>query len=559
MNGRVVLVGPEEEENLSLRYLTAALERAGFVACILPFNSGDDLPRVLGAVVDRRAPPILVGVSLAFQWRAKDCLALVMALRDRGYAGHITAGGHFGTFAAEDLLADFPELDSICRHEAEATIVELARAVDAGGPFEHIAGLAVRDGGSVVMNPVRRPQDLAALAWPDRRGEPPVCLGHRMAPLVGSRGCHADCAFCCIAAWHALADGGPRFRTRPVADIADEMAWLKRERGIDIFVFHDDNFFLPGHQRSLDRIDALADALDARDLGPIATVVKARPTDVTAEVFTALRDRLGCIRVFLGIENASAQGLRTLRRRVAEHENHEALRILDELGIYVCFNMLIFEPDATMEGLETNLKFMERYGDNPLNFGRVELYAGTTLLARMQAEGRCRGDYFGWDYDLASPEMQRVFRLAMSCFYPRNFAGDALANRLQTTRFDVEVARHFHPDVHDEAWLVEAKRLSRQLARDSAAALREIVEFVTRSLSQKQCGTGFQPVRFQGIGIGSTPVRGAKPFVNELSQRLRRTEREIGDAAGRLEETIQTAVGRRCRHARPLEMAAASP
>jgi len=42
--------------------------------------------------------------------------------------------------------------------------------------------------------------------------------------------------------------------------------------------------------------------------------------------------------------------------------------------------------------------------------------------------------------------MERVFLLTMEAFHERNFSSRALANRLQSTRFDVEIARHFHPD-----------------------------------------------------------------------------------------------------------------
>ena len=531
MRQHVALVGPEEEENLALRYLAAGLEAGGFGVDIVPFNCEQDLSRALQAIMGADPAPILVGVSLAFQWRAKDCLALVMALKEAGYTGHITAGGHFGTFVAGELLTDFPELDSICRYEAETTIVELARAVAAGQPLEQASGLVIRSDAGPVTTALRPSQDLAALPWPDRRGRPASCLGHRIAPIVGSRGCYANCAFCCIAAWHRLAAAGPRFRTRPVEDVADEMAWLRRHRDIDIFIFHDDNFFLPTHDQSMDRICSLADALDTRQIGPIATVVKARPTDVTPEVFGAMRDRLGCIRTFLGIETATPQGLTTLRRNVSEEQNHLAMRVLDDLGIYVCFNMLIFDPDATVESLEANLRFMERYSDWPHNFGRVELYAGTPLLERMQAEGRCRGDYFGWDYNLANPQMDRIFRLAIQCFTPRNFAAGALANRLQATRFDVTVSRHFHPEAYQESWLTRVRQISAALVGDSVRGLREIIAFTEH------------------------PKCDDRRFAHDLARRMRGTERQIGESASQLEQEIQAAVGAACHHGRPIETA----
>jgi len=87
------------------------------------------------------------------------------------------------------------------------------------------------------------------------------------------------------------------------------MVEMQRTRGIDIFVFHDDNFFVPGHKKNAARFSALADAIEQRGMDPFATLVKARPTDVDPNVFEILRRRLHCIRVYIGIETDADQGL----------------------------------------------------------------------------------------------------------------------------------------------------------------------------------------------------------------------------------------------------------
>lgn len=524
LSPRVLLVGPELEENLGLRCIAAALQADGVAVDIAPFDAMAALPGLVAQAI--RLDPDLIAVSLAFQWRAHDVLALAVALREAGYAGHITAGGHFATFCWQEILASFPEIDSICLGEAEHTAVELTRAVTRATPLGAVAGLALRRPDGTPFETADRPQpDVDRLPDPDRRGTPAECLGHPIASLVASRGCYGRCTFCCIAAWHERANDGRRWRLRRPEAVADEMAWLYHRQGARIFIFHDDNFLPPGHPRALERIEALAQALAARGVGRIATVVKARPNDVTPEIFTALRDRLGLTRVFLGIENDSTQGLSTLRRGVKREQNHAAMRTLADLGIYVCFNLLVWDPDTDFEALETNLAFMEAFADTPHNFGRVELYAGTPLLARMQREGRCQGDWMGWDYPLATPEMQRVFEIAMLCFHERNFAAGAAANRLMGTRYDVEVARHFHPEIFDPAWLAEAKRLSRTLVLDSVQGMREIIAHVREG-------------------------QDAPGFARDLSARLRATEHSVLRAAEMLEETIQASVGARCRHYR---------
>lgn len=476
----VALVGPEYEENLALRYLASSLTAAGYGSELVVFNNEADLPRVIDDVLGRRSEaPLVVAIQLAFQWRALDMTALAIGLRERGYGGHITTGGHFATFECQNLLRDFPDFDSVCRHEAEETLVELVHAIDGGTPLEEVPGLALQRGeAGPHLTPMRRPPELATLPWPDRRGPPSRCLGHAVAPLVGSRGCYAQCSFCCIAAWHEQTLPGKRYRLRDVEDIADEMVAMQRERDVDVFVFHDDNFFVPSHKKNYERLSALADALEARGIGPFGTVVKARPDDVEPESFRVLRDRLHVLRVYVGIESDADQGLVTLARRVESPQNHAAVRTLRELGIFTSFNLLIFDPDTTLESFETNVEFMAGALDCTFNFCRTELYAGTPLLARMEAEGRTTGDYLFHDYTLASPEVQRVFQLAMEAFWARNFGDDSLNNDIGGWRLHLEICRRFHPDVYRPVWLERMHVLHRRLGLDTVAGLRQILEQV---------------------------------------------------------------------------------
>lgn len=501
----IALVGPELEENLSLRYLAAALRTAGFRVEIVAFNQPRDLPVVLRTIADAEEAPILVGISVAFQWRAVELLAVAMGLREAGYRGHVTIGGHFATFAAPDLLRDFPEIDSVCRHESEETIVELVAALAGGAAIEAIAGVSTRDAaGVVVAGPLRHPPALEALRHPDRAGPPKQCFGHALAPLVSSRGCYADCSFCCIASWHEQTLPGKRYRVRPVEDVADEMVALKRDRGVEIFIFHDDNFFVPSKKKNIERFHGLADALEARAIGAFGIVVKARPNDADLEVFRVLRDRLHALRSYVGIETDADQGLVTLQRRLASRQNHAAIEVLRELDMFGCFNMLIFDPDTTMPSLAANLDFMQQASDFPFNFCRTELYAGTPLLARMIGEGRATGDYLHHDYRLRTPEVQRVFTMAIDAFTPRNFGPGALHNNIGGWRLELEACRLFHADVFRPSWLTRMKALHRRVGTDTVAGLRAILEHVRRASRDRDAA-----------------------FVHELAPSLRAVEREV--------------------------------
>jgi radical SAM superfamily enzyme YgiQ (UPF0313 family) len=514
----IALIGPELEENLSLRYLASALAAAGWRSEIIPFNEPRDLPRVLARIAAGE-PPLAIGISVAFQWRAVEMLAVAMGVREAGYAGHITIGGHFATFAATELLADFPELDSVCRHESEETIVELIDAVAHGRSVEGLAGVVTRDAqGEVAAGPMRRPPDLESLPPPDRRGLPKQCFGHALAPLISTRGCYANCSFCCIASWHEQTLPGKRYRMREPGEVADEMLALKRDRGIEVFIFHDDNFFVPSKKRNLQRFHALADALEERDIGEFGIVVKSRPNDADPEVFEVLRDRLHVLRAYVGIETDADQGLVTLQRRLSSQQNHAAIEVLRQLDIFGCFNMLIFDPDTTMSSLQTNVDFMEFAAEYPFNFCRTELYAGTPLLAKMHARERTRGDYLHYDYDLRTPQVQRAFEMAIEAFSPRNFGGRALHNNIGGWRLEVEVCRHFHRDVWQPQWLQRIKALHRRTGLDTVRGLRAILEQVRRGNPGDD-----------------------RDFVAELMPGLRTLEAEIGTQWRQLRAEMVTA------------------
>ena len=399
-------------------------------------------------------------------------------------------------------------------------MLALCRALGAGGAWHDIPGVVGRgDDGVARFAPMPEVPDLGRLP-PPVRGEPARCFDHGIAPLVSSRGCYANCTFCCIAAWHEQTLPGKRYRLREPGDVAAEMAAMRRQQGIDIFVFHDDNFFIPNHGKSLARLHALADAIEAEGLRDFATVVKARPGDVTPEVFRVLVERLGCIRCYVGIETDADQGLVTLRRWGRSSQNHRAIDVARSLELFVCFNILMFDPDTTLESVRKNLDFIEYAADYPFNFGRVELYAGTPLLSRLQAEGRCRGDYLQWDYDLGGPDVQRFYQLAMSCFLPRNFGEAALANTIQGMRFDLEIVRRFHREAHDDRLYTAGRALSRRLALDSVAMLRELLAHVE---------TG-------------APNDGA--IVARLGARARAVEAEVRAEMLDLAAALQTRVGR---------------
>ncbi len=70
---------------------------------------------------------------------------------------------------------------------------------------------------------------------------------------------------------------------------------------------------------------------------------------------------MGLFRVFLGVESNAVAGLRTLGRGILREQNHEALRILESSGVHAAFNLLMFDPETTLEDLDDNMESLEAY------------------------------------------------------------------------------------------------------------------------------------------------------------------------------------------------------
>ena len=473
---RVALVGAELEENLALRYVHAAVTEAGHEARIYDFHAAEQQNSVAEQVV--AFGPEAVGLSMMFTARSREFVAFAARLRELDYAGHITAGGHFASFHADRLLADYPALDSIVHGEGEEGMCELLASLD---DLAAVTGLTWRDrDGKVSCTGLR--SNIAALdarAYPTRPARFHQYMGLGIASLLAGRGCYASCNFCSINAWHRQS-GGPRFRQRRTDTIAHEMAELYHCHGVRIFNFQDDQFFLPTESKNLERLGALRRELERHDVGKIALQVKARPDSITTPVVSLLKE-MGLFRVFLGVETNAVVGLETLGRGISRKQNHLALDVLRELEIHTCFNLLIFDPESQFDALWDNIRFLEQQSYFPLNFCRVEVYAGTEIECRLRAEGRLIGDYHGYTYKILDPRVQRAYEMFREVFTPRNFRVDGMNHQVMRLDYYYHLLAHFYASRSTARLRRDVKAIIAELNRNNADLLGRICRFADAS------------------------------------------------------------------------------
>jgi anaerobic magnesium-protoporphyrin IX monomethyl ester cyclase len=468
----VSLVGAELEENLGLRYMASALEAAGHQVDIVPFASEYEIPDVVARVL--KDQPEITGLSMVFTGRGREFCHLAQALRQAGYRGHLVGGGPFASFNFERLLRDYPEFDSIGLGEGEELICALAANL---ADVSRVDGLCYRRrDGSIAVNPSKgNPDNLDALAFPKRTTFHSY-FDKPIASVLTSRGCWRDCAFCSINAWYRRG-GGRKFRIRSVESIVTEMKELYFKHRVRIFNFQDDNFFLPNAGKAEQRFEQLRSRLRDEGVGQIAIAVKARPDSITYGSIRVL-DQLGLFRVFLGVENASETGLRHLNRKSCLAEILNALEILNEFGVHIAYNLLMFEPETTMDDILVNLRFMERHIENPFNFCRAEAYAGTGLESQLLSEGRLLGDYFGFDYRIRDPRSEAFHQIANYAFFNRNFSDYGLHYFNMQVDFYFQLLRRFNPELLTQSLRAAVRNFIKLTNLDTYECICRIYDFV---------------------------------------------------------------------------------
>ena len=472
------LIGADFEENLGLGAVAAAAERAGHATAILPFNGPSDAEAIVRRVLD--GAPEVVGLSIQFQHRAGEFLELARSLRAAGYRGHVTPGGHVPTLAYREVLEGSWGIDTIVLHDGEETFVALLGALDTGAPVHDVAGLALRsDDGMAHRTAGRRlVEDLDALPFVKRYRAHNRHMGVPFIPMMGGRGCWGGCSYCSITSFYRDArehGGGRLLRLRSPENVAAEMAFLWHAAGgAGIFCFHDDNFLLPRPDDSLDRVRRIRRALDGYGVGKAAIVGKCRPDAMTRALAAELAE-LGVIRLYVGVENASESGGAHLGRGTQQREVREALAACREARIFCCYNLLLFEPDATLDDVRENVRFIREHADHPVNFCRAEPYYGTPLHLEMASRRDLGGSYLGYNYRIADDRTELLFRVCAAAFRERNFAPAGVANRYMGLGYAARVLEHFHGPSAAPLGR-RARELTRAMSLDTAALLEKAID-----------------------------------------------------------------------------------
>lgn len=292
-------------------------------------------------------------------------------------------GNKAATTEPERMLACM-NIDYLCIGEGIEFLPEFLDCIGQGKSPHGIKNIAYRkDTGAVIKNDLRPYyQDLDALPYLDwsifdnrhflKPYDGKVYIG---GDYTMSWGCPNQCTYCINASYRDIygKSAGKYIRSYSVDRVIKELKYLVDTWGIQLFIFHDEDFCF----KPMDYFKELSEAYRKHVNVPFAAMVNAR--NITEEKVGFLK-HMNCVSVSMGIETGNLDLRRKILKRYESTDDIiRAMKLLNGAGIRTSsFNMLgiPFETRGTiMETIELNRKSEVRYPNNVFFFP----YKGTEL------------------------------------------------------------------------------------------------------------------------------------------------------------------------------------
>lgn len=363
----------------SLAYLAAMVKKEGYQVGIIDCIAENINWRQLKKFLEQARPRYIV--TNAITSIITNDLYITYLGKLIG-AETIAVGPHI-TSLPKETMERFPTLDYGIMGEAEITIRDLIKCLDAKANLGEIAGIVWRnDYGQIQVNSKRALIDnLDELPFPLHELLP---ISKYRLPYIGSnftfvlagRGCPFFCTFCRQPImWER------KVRNRSSKSMFEELLYLERI-GVRNIMFHSDTF-------TIDReivLELCQRILDYRL--KVKWICNSRVDTVDAVLLRTMK-RSGCWMINYGVETGNDQILKNVKKggSATVEQARRALIWTKEAGIKVWPYFIIGLPGENSKTVEETINFAKSIPADIVNFAIGTPYPGTELYQEAKEKG----------------------------------------------------------------------------------------------------------------------------------------------------------------------------
>lgn len=366
---------------VGLGWINATLRASGFDSSLANL-SGVSWDRV-GALLARERPD-LVGITLYTFNRHAGLRLAAMAKRANPRCVVIVGGPH-ATHVGSSILRHYPDVTAVAVGEGEITMLEVARAVSAGGVLAAVRGLLVRDDAGAACSTGSRETvaDLDTLPFPSRHyGGHHLDLHTEPSFVITSRGCPARCTFCNTPDFW-----GTRMRFRSPQSMIAEIRHLKEKLGI-VYVSIRDDTFTVNKRRVIEFCRLLiSERLD------ILWNCQSRVNAIDEERLGWMR-RAGCEHIQYGIESGSPRMLSLLAKDITLDQIRAAAAATRKVGLTLSIYLISGVPGETKADFEATGALLSEIRPHDGLVAPLAVFPGTHIYEDMKRAGSIDDDYW---------------------------------------------------------------------------------------------------------------------------------------------------------------------
>ena len=455
----VVLMTIYSVENAGIRYISAALQRAGFETTIVFLrdwvHNRLEMPteREFAIVEDiiREKDPDLIGLGFMSSLlpMAKEATARLR----RGFPNTpLIWGGIHPTSVPEECI---DAVDFLCVGEGELAIVDLCNALSNGEDTIGIPNIWANVEGTIHQNSPRPLiQDLDWLPYPDTADENKYYIEKDKVSIEEpwkrgaeyriyfSRGCPYNCSYCYVSILRDVYDekGRKFYRARSVEHILGELEHMQKTfPKVARVKVDDDTSFAFGPEW----MDEFLEKYPSRVGIPFECLLI--PPMLREDMLTRLKSA-GLIRVQTGIESGSSKEQKEMHNR--SPGNTAILRFGEfnkTLKMDIVYDVIIDNPHATEEmKLETAEFLLELPRPYSIFFYSLNYFPGTALTKQGLQDGTLDPSLVegnnnkAWHQFRVSMDWPRSdedkFYLAIYCLASKSFVPRSLIRKLLDER-----------------------------------------------------------------------------------------------------------------------------